>query len=57
MRAIPTPNNARSTMVFVHADRDVCLRYIARYIADVHMRLVGIAEHAADALADAPTNR
>jgi hypothetical protein len=51
MRPILTPGNPQSTMVFFHADTGVCLRYIARYIASVHMRVLGIAEHAADTLA------
>jgi hypothetical protein len=50
MRSIVTPNNRQSTMVFVHADTNVCLRRVARYVAELHMRIVSLAEHAADVL-------
>lgn len=50
MRPIVTPSNRQSTMVFVHADTNVCLRRIARYVAELHMRMVSVAEDAADVL-------
>ena len=54
MRPILTPQNRQSTMFF-HADTHVCLRLIARYVAELHMSMVSIAEHAAFAL-DASMN-
>jgi hypothetical protein len=50
MRPILTPDNPQSTMLFVHAD-GVCLRYIARHITGLHVRVVDIAEQAVDGLA------
>ena len=35
MRPIVTPRNRQSTMVFVHADINLCLRRIARYVAEL----------------------
>jgi hypothetical protein len=46
MRPIVTPSNRQSTMVFVHSDTNVCLRRVARYVAELHMRLVSLAEEA-----------
>jgi hypothetical protein len=37
-------------MVFVHTDTNVCLRRVARYVSELHMRMVSIAEDAAEAL-------
>jgi hypothetical protein len=50
MRPIVTPSDRQSTMVFVHADTNVCLRRVARYVAELHMRIVSLAEDAADVL-------
>jgi hypothetical protein len=50
MRPIVTPRNRDSTMVFVHTETNVCLRRVARYVAELHMRTVSIAEDAAEAL-------
>jgi hypothetical protein len=46
MRPITTSSNRQSTMVFFHADLHMCLRRIARYVAELHMRLVSLAEEA-----------
>jgi hypothetical protein len=51
MRRIITPNNQQPTVMFVHADIHVCLRRIVRYVAELHMCMVSIAEDAAVALA------
>jgi hypothetical protein len=55
MRPIVTPSNRESTMVFVHTDIHVCLRRIARYVAELHTRMVSIAEDA-DSSLGAPMN-
>jgi hypothetical protein len=53
MRPIPTPDNPQSTMVFSHANSDVCIRNVARYVAGLHVRLADIAEYAVGAFARA----
>jgi hypothetical protein len=49
MRPILTPDNPQSTMVFVHVDPGTCVRHVARYIGDLHLRLPDITEHASEA--------
>jgi hypothetical protein len=53
MRAILTPDNPQSTIVFVHVDTGTCVRHVARYVGDLYLRLADIAEYAVDALRDA----
>lgn len=55
MRPIVTPSNRASTMVFVHTDIHVCLRRIARYVAELHTSMLSAVEHAGSVL-DAPMN-
>jgi hypothetical protein len=50
MRRIVTPNNQQPIVTFVHADIRVCLRRIVRYVAELHVCMVSIAEDAAVAL-------
>jgi hypothetical protein len=53
MRPILTPDNPQSTMVFVHVNTGTCVRHVTRYVGDLHLRLIRIAEYAVDALAQA----
>lgn len=50
MRPILTIDRQEPTMLLVHADTAVCVRRVARYVADLHMRLVRITEGANEAL-------
>jgi hypothetical protein len=49
-RTIPTPGNAWSTHVVAHVEPEVCVRYIARYIAGLHVSLLEASAAAATAL-------
>ena len=49
-RAIPTPGNAWSTHVVAHVEPELCVRYIARYIAGLHVSLLEASSAAATAL-------